>query len=74
MARLWIKSTECKYKEYERRLKEHFINGMNDEAITAKIIKKLTALKHTSEVTNEQVLVWVQRVEVQKAQKAVLDI
>ena len=36
MGRLWIKSTEPVYKDYDMRLKEQFINGLNDEDITAK--------------------------------------
>ena len=39
MSRLQIKATECKYQEYDRRLKEQFITGFNDETITAEIIK-----------------------------------
>ena len=50
-----------------------FINGMNDKAITAKIIKEFRALKDISEVSSEHILVWAQRVEVQRAHKAVLD-
>ena len=36
------------------------MNGMNDEAITAKVFKELMFLKDTSEVCSEQVLVWVE--------------
>ena len=32
------KVIECKYKEYDRRVKEQFINGMNDQAFAAEII------------------------------------
>ena len=36
---------------------EQFINGLNDETITAEITKELlTALKDTSEVSSDQVL------------------
>ena len=37
---------ECKYKENDRRLKEQFINGMNDEAITAEIIRVDSAKRY----------------------------
>ena len=40
-----------------RRLKDQFLEGMNDEAITAKLIKELMVLKDTSEASSEQVLV-----------------
>ena len=68
-----IKATECKYQEYDRRLGEQFINSPNDKNITAEKIKELTALKDTSGVSSEQVLISAQRVEVQRLQKAVLD-
>ena len=42
---------------------------MNDEAITAEIIKELMVLKDTSEVSSEQVLVWAQRMEKCKGHK-----
>ena len=59
MGRLKIKVTNCKYKEYDRRLKEQFINGLDDDTIIAKIIKELTALKDTREVSSKQVLMWM---------------
>ena len=46
MGRLGIKATECKYKEYNRRLKEQFINDMDHEAITTKIIKLLRTIRY----------------------------
>ena len=68
MGRLGIKVANCKDKENDRRLKEQLINGMNDETITAKIIKELIVLKDASEVRSEQVLVFAER-----AQKAALE-
>ena len=53
-------------------MKEHFINGLNDEIIIAKIIKEITALKDTTEVNSEQVLNLAQRVETHRVHKAVL--
>ena len=64
---------QTKYKEYDRRLKEQFINGLDDETIIVEIIKELTALKETSEVSSEQTLMGAQRIEAQRAQKDVLD-
>ena len=51
---------EYNYKENDRRLKEQFINDIDDEEITQEII---------TIVYSVQVLMWVQRVEVQGAQK-----
>ena len=47
---------------------------MNNDTITAKVIKELMVLKDTSEVRKELTLVWTQRVEAQRAQNAVLEI
>ena len=74
MGRLIIKAAECKYLEYNRRLREQFINGLNDEDITAQITKELTALQYTSKVSSEQVLFGPREVEVQRPQKVVLNI
>ena len=66
----WVddkKATDCNYQEYDIRLKEQFINGLNVETIIAEIIKELTTLSDTSEVASEQVLMWAQRVEAQRA-------
>ena len=52
-----MKSTECKHKENDKLIKEQFINGINDEAMTNEIIKELTSIKNTSDVPNTQVLI-----------------
>ena len=43
--------------EIDRRLKKEFINGINDETITTKVIKELIVLKDISEERSEQVLI-----------------
>ena len=68
-----FKAIDCKYKEYERRLKEQFSNGLDDKNIIAEIMKELTALKDTSEVSSEQILMWDHRADAQEAQREVLD-
>ena len=68
MGRLCIKSTECKNKEYDRRLKEQDINGLDDKYILDKY-KRISSLESTSEIGSDQVLIWAQCVEAQKAQK-----
>ena len=62
MGLLKTKAKESGYKEKDRRLKEQFINGINDDNI-AEIIGELIALKKTNEVTSKQVLAWARRVE-----------
>ena len=57
MAEEWmghLKASECKHKE--KKLKQQFICSINEEAMTAEIIKDLTAVKSTSEVTSKPVL------------------
>ena len=70
---LCTEATDCKYKEYDRRLKEQFINGLVDENMEEEIIRELTASKDTSEVISKQILLLAQRMEVQKVQKEVSD-
>ena len=53
MGRLQVKAVECICKKYDRTLKEQFINGMNNEAITVTIINELMVMKDTSEVSSE---------------------
>ena len=50
-------------------LKEQFIDGMNTETIKAGIIKELTILKDAIEMSSEEVLMWVQRVEAQECRR-----
>ena len=73
MGRLCIKITDSTYKEHERRLKEQFLNALDNENIIAEILKEWTAYKDTSEVSSEQVLMFAQRSEVQWVHKEVLD-
>ena len=44
-------------KEKDSRLKELFINGINDDIMT-EVIRELTAIKKTNEIPSEQVLAW----------------
>ena len=54
MGCLRVKTTECNYKERDRRQKEQFINGIDDQAMMVKIIKELTAKKDTKEVASKE--------------------
>ena len=60
-----MKAAGCEYKEYVRQLREQFINGLDDEVMIEETIRELTALKDTSEVSSDQVLMWNQKVEAQ---------
>ena len=40
MGRLRVQERDCKYIEVDRRLKEQFINGINNQAMTAEIIRE----------------------------------
>ena len=44
-----------KYKQYDRRLKEQFINDHDDENLIPEIVKELIALKDVSEMGTKQV-------------------
>ena len=55
MERPRVNATVCKYKENKRRLKEQFINCINDEVIKGEIVKELTSVKDTVEIKIELV-------------------
>ena len=73
MGRLQIKWQSANIRKMNRMMKKQSSNCMNDEAITAEIIKELIVLKDTSEVSSEQVLTWTHTVKVKRALKAVLE-
>ena len=58
MGSLKVKDTEYKYKENYRHLKEQFIRVINDDGMTAQLIKELVVLKDTNTKNSEQVLLW----------------
>ena len=47
-----MKAKDCGYKEYDRRLTKKFINSLDDKVIIEEIIRELTALKDTSELSS----------------------
>ena len=73
MGRLHIAAIECIYQEIDRQLKEQFIHRLNDKHMLEGIIKELTATSNDDHITNGGVLAWAKRVEVQRAQAAVLN-
>ena len=56
MCRLYVKATEYSCKEHDRRLKEQFINCIDDEEITQEIIEELMTQKNVQEIDSEQML------------------
>ena len=60
MEKLGIYATEYNYKEKDKYLKEQFIYGINDNAVTTKIIKELTAAKNTNDITRHAVFYGIQ--------------
>ena len=73
MGRLYIVAVECNYQEVDRQLKEWFIHGLNDKCILEELIKELMATKNYDHITSGGMLAWAKRVEVQRAQAAVLN-
>ena len=66
---LRITASKCGYKGKDRRLKEQFINGINDGDMMTKIIGELTTIKKTNGITSEQVLHWAERLEAERPQR-----
>ena len=73
MGRLHVVVAECNYRELDWQLKEQFIHGLNDKRMLDEIIKELTAKNNDEQVTSEGVLIWAKRIEVQRAQAAILN-
>ena len=71
--RLQVAAVECNYQEVDRQLKEQFIHGLNDKYMLKEIIKELTPAKDDDHITSGGMLAWAKRVEVQRAQAAVLN-
>ena len=69
MGRVWIKAIECYYKEHDISPKEQFINSIYNEEIMQGITKELMAQNNAQEIDSEQVVMWAQRVEEQRAWK-----
>ena len=65
------KSMQVQSKKQEA--KKQFQNGINDHDMMTAVIKDITPIKGTNEITSEQVLSGAQRNEAQRAQKAILD-
>ena len=73
MGRLCTKGTDCEYHEYDRRLREQFIHGLDIEVMIREISRELTALKYINDATSYPKLMWAPKVEAQRVEKEVLD-
>ena len=73
MGRLHVAATKCNYRELDRQLREQFIHGHNDKVMLDEIIRELTTKNNDEQMTSEGVLSWTKRIEVQRAQAAILN-
>ena len=73
MGRLCVAAVECNYQEIDRKLKEKFIQSLNDKYMLKEIIEELTTAKDDEHITSGGMLAWPKRVEVQRAQATVLN-
>ena len=73
MGKLRLAAVECNYKEIDGQLKEQFTHRLNDNDLLVEIIRELTKAEESAAVTGEQVLIWAKRVEVQRAQSAIIN-
>ena len=55
-------TAEYQYKEYDKLLKEHFINEFNDDGMVDEILKEVVMLENIEDTTTEHVLLWAHRV------------
>ena len=72
MVHLKIKANECNCEMHARKSKEPFTCEINDEMVTAEIIKELTTMQKTIDIMSKQVLSSANRIRVQRTQKAML--
>ena len=63
---------ECNYKEIGCWLKEHFIHGLNDKTMLDEVIREVTTKSINDQMTSEDVLIWVRRIEAERMQVAIL--
>ena len=73
MVKLQTREAECDYKESNRELTQQFIHGLGDEGMMSWILREVPVLVDINNFTSEGALLWVQRVEAQRAQKEALD-
>ena len=67
------KAADCDYCKCDRRLVKQFIYGLDSEGMISEILRQVSVLEEIDDGTSEWVLLWVQWVEAQRAQKEELD-
>ena len=72
IGRLRVVTIECNCQEVDRQLKEQFIHRLNDKNMLEEIIKELTTVRGSDQITSGNVLAWAKRVEAQWTQAAVM--
>ena len=73
LCKLWIKTAECDFKEYDRQITKQFIHGLDNGGIRSENLRKVSLPEDIKDATSEWVMLWAQRVETQREQKRALD-
>ena len=73
MGRLQKKVAECDYKELNRSLTKQFIGRLNDDDMTDEILGEVATIENMEGATTKHVLNRACRVEVQGAQRSMLN-
>ena len=74
MGRLWTRSADCEYNEYNWRLNEQFIHGLDNKSMICEILREISALEDTDDTTSEWLLKWALRLEAQEVKKVLNNI
>ena len=61
MGKFHTKAADCEYNEYDQRLREQYIHGLDNELMTVGMLLEPAAVKDISEATSNQKLIWAQR-------------
>ena len=72
MGRLCVAVVECNYKAIDYQLNEQFMHDLNNKTMLDEVIRELTTKNTNEQMTSEDMLIWPKRVEVQRAQVAIL--
>ena len=53
MGKLHNRAADCEYLEYDQRLTEKFIHGLDNEVMIGEILRDLTVLKDINEANSD---------------------
>ena len=73
MDRLQTKEAYCDYNEYDRRLTEQFIHGLDNKGMISEMLRKVSVLEDIDDTTSEWILLLTQNIEAKRAQKEAFD-